>query len=250
MHPGQTRTHIDANHAFISPESYLPSPLPGWENAQVIILISPQMGARFTQYIALMGERSVAGSPLVGVERFAYVLEGEVKFSINEKEHQLGVGQYAYIPPDTEHSFASEASSRVMLFERSYLPIEGVEAPGYVVGDERDQPSEANEGDPDAQLKRLLPMNDAFDWEINMFTFQPGATLPLVEVHVMEHGLVMLEGQGIYRLDEHWYPIQKGDVVWMGPYCPQWFAAIGKTPSSYLYYKDVRRDPLAEFNLL
>jgi len=250
MHPGQTRTHIDANHAFIAPDSHLPSPLPGWKNAQVIILISPQMGARLTQFIALMEAGATSGLPLAGVERFAYVLEGQAKLSINETEHQLGVGQYVYLPPDTEHVFASDSPSRMMVFERVYLPLEGVEIPDFVVGDEKDQPSEANEGDPDAQLKRLLPVDDSFDWEINMFTFQPGATLPLVEVHVMEHGLVMLEGQGIYRLDEHWYLIQKDDVIWMGPYCPQWFAAIGKTPSTYLYYKDVRRDPLAELEIL
>jgi (S)-ureidoglycine aminohydrolase len=62
----------------------------------------------------------------------------------------------------------------------------------------------------------------------------------------MEHGLLLLDGQGIYRLGERWYPIQAGDAIWMGPYCPQWFAAIGKNPARYLYYKDVNRDPLLD----
>jgi (S)-ureidoglycine aminohydrolase len=65
-----------------------------------------------------------------------------------------------------------------------------------------------------------------------------------VEVHVMEHGLVMLDGMGVYRLGEDWYPVQEGDVIWMASYCPQWFVAMGKTPARYLYYKDVNRDPL------
>jgi (S)-ureidoglycine aminohydrolase len=30
----------------------------------------------------------------------------------------------------------------------------------------------------------------------------------------------------------------------MAPYCPQWFVAIGKEPASYIYYKDVNRDPI------
>jgi (S)-ureidoglycine aminohydrolase len=30
----------------------------------------------------------------------------------------------------------------------------------------------------------------------------------------------------------------------MGPYCPQWFVAMGKEPARYLYYKDVNRAAL------
>jgi len=44
----------------------------------------------------------------------------------------------------------------------------------------------------------------------------------------MEHGLMMLEGGGIYRLGDSWYPVTAGDFIWMGPWCPQWFGAIGK----------------------
>jgi (S)-ureidoglycine aminohydrolase len=53
----------------------------------------------------------------------------------------------------------------------------------------------------------------------------------------------MLTGQGIYRLDADWHPVQAGDVIWMAPYCPQWFVAMGKVPASYIYYKDVNRAP-------
>ncbi|MEZ4610865.1 MAG: hypothetical protein R2838_11600 [Caldilineaceae bacterium] len=48
---------------------------------------------------------------------------------------------------------------------------------------------------------------------VNLFTFAPGAALPMVEVHVMEHGLLLLQGHGIYRLNDAWYPIQAGDAV-------------------------------------
>ena len=67
----------------------------------------------------------------------------------------------------------------------------------------------------------------------------------MVETHIMEHGMLMIQGQGIYRLGDDWHPIQDGDAVWMGPYCPQWFVATGKTPARYIYYKNVNRDPLA-----
>ena len=99
-------------------------------------------------------------------------------------------------------------------------------------------------GDPDLIVRSLLPDTMAFDFAVNTMTYQPGAALSMVEVHVMEHGLLMLEGGGIYRLDEDWYPVTAGDFIWMGPYCPQWFGAIGKSPAKYLIYKDWNRHPL------
>jgi (S)-ureidoglycine aminohydrolase len=51
----------------------------------------------------------------------------------------------------------------------------------------------------------------------------------------------MLAGGGIYRLSDHWYPVTEGDFIWMGPYCPQWFGALGKVPAKYLIYKDWNR---------
>ena len=83
----------------------------------------------------------------------------------------------------------------------------------------------------------------AFDMAVNIFTYRPGATLPFVEHHIMEHGLLMLAGQGVYRLENEWYPVREGDVIWMAPYCPQWFVAMGDSPASYLYYKNVNRLP-------
>ena len=97
--------------------------------------------------------------------------------------------------------------------------------------------------DPWLEVRGLLPDNPAFDFRVNTMTYQPGASLAAVEIHVMEHGLLMLSGGGIYRLNTDWYPVQAGDFIWMGPYCPQWFGAIGKTPAKYLIYKDWDREP-------
>ena len=93
-------------------------------------------------------------------------------------------------------------------------------------------------------MQLLLPEDLSFDMAVNVFTYDPGGNLPFVETHVMEHGLIYLAGQGIYRLDNEWYPIQKGDSIWMAPYCPQWFVAMGKEPAVYIYFKDVNRSSL------
>ena len=113
------------------------------------------------------------------------------------------------------------------------------------IGDAAQVRGEAFQGDPALRLQTLLPIEPALDMAINLFTYDPGGHLPQVEIHVMEHGLVMLEGSGVYRLADDWFPVGRGDVIWMAPYCPQWFVAMGKTPARYLYYKDVQRDPLS-----
>ncbi len=53
-----------------------------------------------------------------------------------------------------------------------------------------------------------------------------------------------VQGQGIYRLGDSWYPVQAGDVIWMAPYVPQWYAALGTERSRYILYKDTTVDPL------
>ncbi|NOK86206.1 MAG: (S)-ureidoglycine aminohydrolase [Chloroflexi bacterium AL-W] len=244
---GQTRTTVQGNHAFIAPDSHVLSGLPGWENTQGVILISPQMrsGPRFTQYLALMNADSTSGAPLPGVQRFVYVMAGTLSADLNGQAMELSAGHFAYIPADTQHTFTSITETKLIVFEKIYTssPLT-TEKAQIVTGDAWAGEGEAFMGDEAARLRVLLPTQDSFDMAINLFSFQPGAALPFVEVHVMEHGLYLLEGQGIYRLDEAWYPIQAGDVLWMGSYCPQWFCAFGKTPSTYIYYKDVNRDSL------
>ena len=91
-------------------------------------------------------------------------------------------------------------------------------------------------------LKTLLPADVAYDMAMNVFTFPPGYSLPVTETHFMEHGLYMLEGQGVYYLGDRWYEVEAGDFIWMGPYVPQSYFATGSSPSRYLYYKNVNRD--------
>lgn len=241
---GSTRSSVRKDHALIAPDSFVRSALPGWDGTEGVILISPQMGARFTQYLALMSPGAVAGPASPGVERVVYVLEGEVKLQAGrEPEHTLAAGGYAFLPPDVEVRLLATTASRLNVFEKRYVPLAGVAPPRLLFGQEQTIDGMPFLGDADALLKTLLPQEPSFDLAVNLFTFRPGATLPMVEVHVMEHGLLMLAGQGVYRLADAWYPVQAGDVIWMAPYCPQWFVAMGKSPARYLYYKDVNRFP-------
>ena len=244
---GTTRSQLRRSHAVFAPESFVRSDLPGWERSQGVILISPRLGARFVQYLALLEAGGKGTSPPAGVERVLYVIEGRVSVAFSGTSGcVLEAGGFAYCPPGVAAPIEALSPSRLNIFEKKYSPRTGTLIPEPIFGNESEIAGAPFLGDPDAVLKVLLPVDPRFDLAVNVFTFQPGAALPLVEVHVMEHGLLMLAGQGVYRLDEAWYPVQKGDVLWMAPYCPQWFVAMGKTPARYLYYKDVNRDPMED----
>jgi (S)-ureidoglycine aminohydrolase len=244
---GTTRSRLHRTHAILTPESFVRSDLPGWERSQAVILISPQIGAQFVQYLALMEPGGRASAPPAGVERVLYVLEGEIAFACpGSDESVLEPGGFAFFPAGAAVQIRALAQSRLNIFEKKYVSRPDAPYPDLIAGNESQVVGAPFLGDPDAVLKVLLPTDPRFDLAVNVFTFQPGAALPLVEMHVMEHGLLMLEGQGIYRLDEEWYPVRQGDVIWMAPYCPQWFVAMGKTPARYLYYKDVNRGPMEE----
>src|SRR5262245_31296431 len=202
---GSTRSCVRSNHAVIAPDSFVRSALPGWDNTEVVVLISSELGARFTQYLALMASGASAGPPPANNERVIYVLEGGVSLQAGrEPERSLAAGGFAFVPPGADVRLRARAASRLNVFEKKYAPIGGVAPPRFLVGREQDIDGAPFLGDSDARLKTLLPAEPAFDLAVNVFTFRPGATLPMVEIHVMEHGLLMLEGQGVYRLGDSW----------------------------------------------
>ena len=243
---GFTRTVVKPRYALITPDGFVPSVLPGWTNATVIIHITPVMnGPRFTQ-MQITLEANGSGTGHTGdLEHFYYVLSGKCTAQLGRKEIQLTTGSYVFLPPKTQFQFGNAArETKLLVFQKPFEPLTGVKKPGVLTGQQRDVKGEPFLGDKDARLQVLLPDQPAFDMAVNIFTYQPGATLPFVETHIMEHGLLMLRGQGVYRLDADHHPVTTGDVIWMASYCPQWFVAMGKTPASYIYYKDVNRAPM------
>ena len=245
---GSTRTYVGPRHALITPDGWVGSALPRAGKVKVIYHITPAMGARFTQ-ATLQFEAGGALSfwPFAdGVERFAYVVSGEVVIGHDGESRQLAAGSFIYTPPGWEHEYVSESGATLAIFEKVFQSAAGQPMPNAaIMGPAADFEGQPFLGNPHAILQVLLPPDVGFDMAVNIFTYQPGATLPFVETHIMEHGLLMLSGQGIYRLEDKWYPVKAGDVIWMAPYCPQWFVAMGDEPAAYLYYKDVNRHPLA-----
>ncbi|MBC8161459.1 MAG: (S)-ureidoglycine aminohydrolase [Roseiflexaceae bacterium] len=236
---GSTRSVVAHNYALLTPQGFVSSAHASWSDAQVVVAISPRMGAQFTQLLVTLGAHG-RGSGTGAQQAFVLVLEGQADLIVGEELHRLAAGGYAYLPPDQPFEI-SGAGAQLLLFQKPFVPLAGQAVPELLVGSDHDVAGTPFLGDDAALLKLLLPDVLAFDMAVNIFTFQPGATLPIVETHVMEHGLLMLQGQGIYRLGADWHPVQAGDVIWMAPFCPQWFVATGKTAARYVYYKDVNR---------
>ncbi len=237
---GGTRTSYQRDHALIAPDGHVPTALPAWNDALGVILISPAMGAKLAQTLVFLDSGPATFQSLPGIESFFFVLEGQLECAGDP----LTAGSFGYAPPEHRLELSVPSAAKLVLFEKRYMPKIGLETPRFRLGHERDYEGKPFLGDPDATLQTLLPLTPDFDLAVNLFTYRPGATLPFVETHIMEHGLLMLDGEGIYRLNQQWYPVAAGDCLWMAPFCPQWFAATGKKSARYLYYKDVNRDAM------
>ncbi len=199
--------------------------------ATAIVHAAPAIGAKFTQYTVEFEPGGMVGA--ARDQRFVYVLEGEVE--------GMKAGDYAWFPPGAGVTLRAASKARAAVIEKPYQPLAGAALPASFQGSESDVAPVPLMGDPDLEVRSLIPADFAFDLAVNTMTFQPGATLPMVEIHVMEHGLLMLAGAGIYRLGNNWYSVAAGDFIWMAPYLPQWYGALGRTPTKYLIYKDWNR---------
>jgi (S)-ureidoglycine aminohydrolase len=242
---GQTRTRVAARHALIAPDSHVKSNVPGITGAATVVLINEAMGARFAQLLVTFEREGRAEAMANDIETCGYIETGGAIVAIGATRKKYRAGGFFFAPAGEAWTISDPAAgTRVTLFQKRFQPLAGATAPRAVMGDAHRVKGQLFLGDPDARLQVLLPDEPGFDLAMNIFTYQPGATLPFVETHVMEHGLLMLAGQGVYRLEESWYPVAAGDAIWMAPYCAQWFVAMGKQPASYLYYKDVNRAAL------
>lgn len=244
---GQTRTRVSARHALIAPDGHVPSNFPGWQGVVTHVLLSPAMGAKLSQLLLRFGvEGSTSGKALFPAdqhEHAVYVESGKVTAKFGRKSVVLEAGGFLFSPSKTQLTISSDSESRVTIFRKVFQAHDKHDRPAAVHGNESDIEGEPFMGNERAILKTLLPIDPSYDLAMNIFVYEPGATLPFVETHIMEHGLLMLSGQGVYRLEDRYYPVTQGDAIWMAPYCPQWFVAMGDEPASYLYYKDIHRLP-------
>ena len=251
-HLGQTRSAKNPDYLLQTPDTFVRTPLPGLSGGLAVVHAAPQMGAGFAMMtVELEPEGTLIEGP---AQRFLYVLEGDLLLRQPEspRPRALGPGSFAYLPLEHAHMLQAESAARVVLIDKPYVPLEalydtvpGGSVPAFFASAEGAIRAKPLDGDGDLQVRALLPDSLAFDFAVQTVSYAPGASLPQVKMQYMEHGLLMLEGAGTYRLGEARYAVEAGDFIWMGPFCPQWFCALDGQPAKYLIYNDLNRHVLS-----
>jgi len=240
-----SRARVRPRYALMPLEGFPVSRLPSSPEAEVRVLASPALGARFVEMLVdIPGGKSLRLSSQADVENFYFVVSGRGKFRDRNSANAVEPGSFGLLPPGTDFQFTAGESLRLLTLQKRYEPAHGIEVFKSIHGQESKIEKKVWADNPHSLLQTLIPDEIGFDLAMNIFTFDPGFGLPVVETHVMEHGLLFLQGKGLYYLGEEWMEVETDDFIWMGPYCPQSFYATGAKASRYIYYKNVNREIL------
>lgn len=237
-----TRGRRGASWTLITPDNHYVSRLPGLRGATLVKLVTPRLtGARFAQYLVDLAPGGALDAADPGHEHFVFLLDG----ASSSPGGALSTGSFAYWPPGDPPMLETADGARLLWIQRPYEPSPGCAAPARVCG-HRDDAAFEQLAVPGLRRRELLPPADpAFDCAMSLLRFSPGAALDRVEIHDEEHGLYVTQGAGRYLLDREELPVQTGDFIYMGPYCPQSFAADEDSGAEYLLYKDAFRTGFA-----
>ena len=223
--------------------------LPFWEDTRLWVLSRPLSGfaETFSQYIMEVapGGGSDKPEPDANAEGVLFVVEGELTLRLAGETYTMTPGGYAFIPPASDWSVHNRGDGPVRFhwIRKAYEAVEGLSAPDPIVANETDiTPSPMPGTDGKWATTRFVdPADVRHDMHVTVVTFEPGAIIPFCETHVMEHGLYVLEGKAVYRLNQDWVEVEAGDYMWLRAFCPQACYAGGPGRFRYLLYKDVNR---------
>lgn len=223
------------------------SSLPGWTDTRLWIIARPMTGfaETFSQYVMEVAPNggSTSPDPDPGTQHWIFMTEGRATLTIGTTAHNLTAGGYAYIPAGTPWTLKAIETARFHWLRKIYEPAANIPAPEAIVASDK---TTAIRWMPDTNetwgtTRFVEPSDLRHDAHVNIVTFQPGGVIPFEETHVMEHGLYVLEGKAVYKLNQDWIEVEAGDFMWLRAYCPQACYAAGPTPFRYLLYKDVNR---------
>ncbi|WP_167644927.1 bifunctional allantoicase/(S)-ureidoglycine aminohydrolase [Mameliella alba] len=223
--------------------------LPFWEDTRLWVLSRPLSGfaETFSQYIMEVAPGGGSDRPETdpGAEAVIFVVEGTGTLTIDGTAHALEPGSFAFLPPATDWTLRNtgDALLKFHWIRKAYEAVEGLPAPEAFVTNEKDITPAAMPGtDGKWATTRFVDQTDLrHDMHVTVVTFEPGGVIPFAETHVMEHGLYVLEGKAVYRLNTDWVEVEAGDYMWLRAFCPQACYAGGPGRFRYLLYKDVNR---------
>lgn len=224
---------------------------PGWREARGWVLARPLSGfaETFSEILMEIAPGGGADSPEDDprAQSALYILSGEGQLRLEGAPHTLDPGAFAWIAPGARWQLevTGAAPLRLLWIRKRWRPAPGLDVPESFCTHADTHPPAPMPGTDGAWTTRRLidPADLAHDMHVNIVHFAPGAAIPFPETHVMEHGLFILEGQGLYLLNRDWVEVKAGDFLWLRAFCPQACIAKGPGPFRYLLYKDVNRLP-------
>jgi len=239
------RAALTSHYAVMPPEGILESRMPGISKTTISVQASRSLGAGFAQILLDMQAGGGMTAPRrETVQTFFYVISGQASLQLNDEQYTLKTGSFAYAPQGAlvQLSNTGTENTKVVWLRKPWEAAAGINPPRAFVSHE-DKVEKINKHTKGRTWQHLLPEEDlAFDFAMNILSFEPGNYFPMIETHVMEHGLLMLQGQGMYLLQADWHECWEGDFIYMAPFCPQFFYSTGWNTARYLLYKNVNRD--------
>ncbi|WP_417241737.1 bifunctional allantoicase/(S)-ureidoglycine aminohydrolase [Celeribacter sp.] len=256
-HPSQTQLLTD-RAIFTDAYAVIPkgtmrdivtSFLPFWDKTRLWVLSRPLSGfaETFSQYIMEVSPQGGSERPELdpAAQGVLFVVEGQATLTVDGHEHLLDEGGYAYLPPGTNWTLhnKTDAMLRFHWIRKAYEAVDGLDMPDVIITNENDiAPTVMPDTDGKWATTRFVdPADLRHDMHVTVVTFEPGAVIPFLETHVMEHGLYVLEGKAVYRLNNDWVEVEAGDYMWLRAFCPQACYSGGPGQFRYLLYKDVNR---------
>lgn len=223
--------------------------LPFWEQTRAWVLSRPLSGfaETFSQYIMEVapGGGSDRPEPEADAEAVLFVLEGELTVVLDGRKNVMQPAGYAFLPPASGWTVRNHGAEPVRFHwvRKAYDFVEGIDVPdAFFTNEAGIEPTPMPGTDGKWATTRFVdPADMRHDLAVTIVTLEPGAVIPFAETHVMEHGLYVLQGKAVYRLNQDWVEVEAGDYMWLRAFCPQACYAGGPGKFRYLLYKDVNR---------
>jgi len=249
---GNDRAIFTTAYAFIPKRvmtDIVTSFLPNWQATRLWVLARPMSGfaETFSHYLMEVGPGGGSSAPddEEDAEHVLFLTRGRLNLTIGGAKHKLKEGGYAFIPPGVSWSLKNSTSKPASFhwIRKRYQFAPGIEVPpAFVTSDDAVSPTPMPDTKGAWATSRFVdPADLRHDMHVNIVTFEPGGSIPFAETHVMEHGLYVLEGKAVYRLNQDWIEVEEGDYMWLRAFCPQCCVASGPGRFRYLLYKDVNR---------
>jgi (S)-ureidoglycine aminohydrolase len=222
--------------------------LPFWEHSRFWVIARPLSGfaESFSHYIADLAAGGGSDNPESDptAEAVLFVVAGSGTLDLEGRCYDLRPGSYVFLPAATAWKIrAADQGLTFHWIRKRFVPVEGIALPNAFVTHEDDHvPNAMPDTNGAWSTTRFVAMDDLrHDMHVTVVTFQPGGVIPFPETHVMEHGLYVLEGKAVYRLNQDWVEVEAGDYMWLRAFCPQACYAGGPGQFKYLLYIDVNR---------